>query len=157
MTTKEELGRILLKNNLTISVAESCTGGLISKLITDVSGSSAYFHMGLVTYSNFAKIKLLNVGEKILDQYGAVSSQCAYEMVRGLKDLSKSDICLSTTGIAGPTGGTEKKPVGLVYCGFYILDKIYIEEIFLKGNRDLIRKQTANFCLKYVIERLKNG
>lgn len=157
MEPKEELGKLLLQNNLTISIAESCTGGLISKLITDVSGSSVYFQMGLVTYSNNAKIKILNVEKDIIEKYGAVSYQCAQAMVKGLKTISGSDICISTTGIAGPTGGTDKKPVGLVYCGFYIFDKIYIEEIFLKGNRDLIRKQTANFCLKYLIERIKDG
>lgn len=157
MEPKEKLGEILSEKNISLSVAESCTGGLISKLITDVSGSSKYFQLGLVTYSNEAKKRLLNVSSEILNNFGAVSFECAEAMVRGLKDISMSEICLSTTGIAGPTGGTRDKPVGLVFCGFYIFDKIYIKKCYFKGNRALIRQQTANFCINFLIERLLDG
>lgn len=154
MELKERLGRKLFEKKLTLSVAESCTGGLISKLITDVSGSSAYFNMGVITYSNEAKIKILKVDDKIIKKHGAVSPECAEAMIRGLKVLSGSDICISTTGIAGPTGGTEEKPVGLVYCGFFIKDKIFIEKNIFKGDRYIIRQQTADYCLNYILERI---
>ncbi len=157
MLNNEMLGKILKEKKLTISIAESCTGGLISKLITDISGSSEYFIIGVVAYSNEAKKKILQVKTETLEKYGAVSSQCAREMVEGLKFISGSHICISTTGIAGPTGGTKDKPVGLVYCGFAIFNEIFTEKIFLKGERTQIREQTANFCLKLLIKRLTNG
>lgn len=151
------LGQLLRKHNLTLSVAESCTGGLIAKLITDVPNSSLYFHSGVVTYSNTSKTLFLEVSPSILELYGAVSPQCAEAMVRGLKLKTGSDLCLATTGIAGPTGGTPEKPVGLVYSGFYLKDKLTVEKLFFRGNRALIRMQTANFCLKYLIEYLTHG
>lgn len=157
MDIKFVLANLLLEKGLTIAVAESCTGGLLSKLITDVSGSSEYFLMGIVCYSNRAKTEILNVDKEILQKYGAVSSQCANAMLIGLKKISDSHIGIATTGIAGPGGGTKDKPVGLVYCGFYIKDKFYVEEIFLKGNREQIRNQTANFCFKFMIDRLRDG
>ena len=118
-TLEHDLAKILLRNALKISTAESCTGGLLSSRLTDISGSSAYITMNFVTYSNEAKQKILGVSSDTLRKYGAVSEQCAKEMAQGLMKLTKSDIVLCTTGIAGPTGD-EHKPIGLVYiaCGY---------------------------------------
>lgn len=151
------LGQLLTQKKLTISVAESCTGGLISKLITDIPNSSKYFLAGIVSYSNDAKVSILGVDASIIEKFGAVSSTCADAMVRGLRNITKSDICLSTTGIAGPGGGTFDKPVGLVYAGIIFENNIFIHKLFFRGNREQIRLQTANFCLKFIIEKLKNG
>jgi PncC family amidohydrolase len=116
MNYAEEIGKILIKNNWTISTTESCTGGLLSSKLTDFSGSSAYITLNLVTYANDAKEKMLGV---VLDLEGAVSENCSYQMAKGLYELTKSNICVSTTGIAGPTGGTADKPVGLMYSTIY--------------------------------------
>ena len=107
----------LQKKRMKISVAESCTGGLLSSRITSISGSSKVFSMGLVTYSNQSKIKILNVPKKIIEKYGSVSEECCLSMVKNLKKISRADISISITGIAGPSGGSAKKPVGLVYVG----------------------------------------
>lgn len=114
-TTVEEIAKILLEKNLTLSTTESCTGGLLSSKFTDVSGSSAYIRLNLVTYSNEAKHQMLGVRTETLENFGAVSEECALEMARGLQKLTGSDICISTTGIAGPTGGSDEKPVGLMF------------------------------------------
>ncbi len=157
MQNSEILGNILRERKLTVSVAESCTGGLISKLITDTAGSSDYFITGVVAYSNDAKKKILNVSEDTLKNFGAVSLQCAEEMVKGIRKLSDSHICIATTGIAGPTGGSISKPVGVVFCGFYFFDELSVEKIYLKGTRTQIREQAANFCLNWAIKRLIYG
>lgn len=115
MNYAEEVGKILIKKGLTISTVESCTGGLLSSKLTDISGSSAYIKLNLVTYANDAKNKMLGVDWNVLNTVGAVSEECAFQMAKGLYELTNSDICVSTTGIAGPTGGTEEKPVGLMY------------------------------------------
>ena len=115
MTLEEELGKYLIENNLTIATAESCTGGLLSSRLTDVSGSSEYVKLNFVTYANEAKHKILGVSWDILNNYGAVSEECAEAMANGLYAVTKCDVALCTTGIAGPTGGTKEKPVGLVY------------------------------------------
>ena len=109
----EKLHKKLIKKNITLSAAESCTGGLLSSKFTRLSGSSKYFQMGLVTYSNKAKIKILKVNKKIINKYGSVSPECCKAMVQGLSRISKSKINISITGIAGPNGGTKDKPVGL--------------------------------------------
>ena len=114
MTLEEELGKYLIENNLTIATAESCTGGLLSSRLTDVSGSSEYVKLNFVTYANEAKHKILGVSWDILNNYGAVSEECAEAMANGLYAVTNCDIALCTTGIAGPTGGTKEKPVGLV-------------------------------------------
>jgi PncC family amidohydrolase len=114
-TTIEEIAKILLNKGLTVSTTESCTGGLLSSKLTDISGSSAFIRLNLVTYSNEAKHKMLGVRNETLENFGAVSEECSFEMARGLQKLTDSDICISTTGIAGPTGGTEEKPVGLMF------------------------------------------
>ena len=120
MQIEELVAKKLLEKHLTISTAESCTGGLLSSLLTDVSGSSAYITYNVVTYANEIKSKILGVSNEILEKYGAVSSECANAMAIGLKRISNSDICLVTTGIAGPGGGSEDKPVGLCYVGVFI-------------------------------------
>ena len=112
---EKSIARILFNNSLKISTAESCTGGLLSSRLTDISGSSVYTALNYVTYSNEAKNKVLNVPMKIINEYGAVSRECARDMAEGLYDVSNSDIVVCTTGIAGPTGGSENKPVGLLY------------------------------------------
>ena len=117
MLLEEELGKLLEAKGLTIAIAESCTGGLIQKLISDVPGSSAYFVGGIVAYSNLLKQKLLNVSAQTLISYGAVSYEVAGEMASGAREITGSDIGISTTGVAGPNGGTPDKPVGLVYIG----------------------------------------
>jgi len=147
---------VLLKDKkLTIATAESCTGGLIAHTITNFSGSSEYFLRGIVSYSNKAKVDLLNVSEESLKQYGAVSKQVAREMVEGIKNNSNVDIGISTTGIAGPTGGTKEKPVGLVYIGVAINDKTIIKKFEFKGNRLENKENTCNAALKILFDLIK--
>ena len=132
--------KILSKKKLTISFAESCTGGLLSSKITSVSGSSKVFKLGLITYSNNSKIKILKVPKKIINSYGAVSKETCFQMVSKLVKLSKTNIAVSITGIAGPNGGTKKKPVGLVYIGLKKGKKIIIKKnLFKMKNRNLIQ------------------
>ena len=120
----------LIKKKLSISVAESCTGGMLSSSITSISGASKIFNIGLVTYSNLAKIKLLKVSSSNIKRYGAVSEKCCLKMVEGLSKLSKSKINISITGIAGPKGGTKYKPVGLVYIGIKKGNKIEVNKSY---------------------------
>ena len=136
----------LIKNKITISVAESCTGGLIASEITSVPNSSNIFNLGLVTYSNQSKEKLLKIKKKNLKKYGAVSAQICKEMVENLFKISKTDLCVSTTGIAGPSGGSKVKPVGLVYIGikFKKNSKIYMYNFNKKLERNKIQKKTVN-------------
>ena len=115
-----KIAKKLVDNHLTIATAESCTGGLLSSALTDISGSSKFVYLNLVTYSNEAKMNMLHVKKETLEKYGAVSEQTAFEMAAGLYNLTGADICVSTTGIAGPTGGTAEKPVGLMYSTIYI-------------------------------------
>ena len=122
-TTAEEIAKILIERKLRIATTESCTGGLLSSKLTDVSGSSAFIHLNLVTYANEAKEKMLGVRNETLENFGAVSEECAYEMASGLMKLTDADICVSTTGIAGPTGATKEKPVGLMYSTICTKDK----------------------------------
>lgn len=150
----EKLVKILKDNNMTISTAESCTGGLIAKMITDVSGSSDVFGYGFVTYANEAKMNILGVWEDALLTFGAVSEPVALLMSRGAKKRSGSDIAVSVTGIAGPGGGTKEKPVGLVYVSLATPDGAICKKCNFSGTRDEIRQQTAEFALnlayKYV-------
>lgn len=124
---EKKIGEILIQRGLTISTVESCTGGLLSSKLTDVSGSSNYVTLNLITYSNEAKHKILGVTLETLENYGAVSEECALEMAQGLYKLTNSDICVSTTGIAGPSGGSVEKPVGLMYSAIYTpqIQKVY--------------------------------
>lgn len=150
-------GKILVASNKTLSIAESCTGGLLSSLLTDVSGSSAYIHANFVTYANEAKVKYLNVSEETLEKYGAVSVQTAGEMVKGLLEKTGSDYALVTTGIAGPTGGTEDKPIGLVYIGVGSKDEMHVHKYNVdpKLPRVIIKYMFAKQALKLLTDVLK--
>ena len=141
----------LTKKKLKISFAESCTGGMLSSTITSISGSSKVFHLGLVTYSNKAKIDILKVPKKIINKYGAVSKECCLSMVKNLSKISKANISVSITGIAGPNGGTKLKPVGLVYIGIKIGNKIIIKEnLFKNKNRIAIQKAAVSTSLNAI-------
>ena len=146
-----KLVKKLDKKKLKISFAESCTGGLLSSLITSISGSSKVFSLGLITYSNKAKIDILKVPKNIISKHGAVSKECCFSMVKNLSKISKADISVSITGIAGPNGGTKLKPVGLVYIGIKKGNIITIKEyIFKNTNRILIQKKTVKTSLKII-------
>ena len=133
----------LIKKNISISVSESCTGGLLSSKITSKSGVSKIFNMGLITYSNKAKSDLLNIIPSHIKKYGAVSPEIATHMVSKLQIQSKSKLCISTTGIAGPNGGTKKKPVGLIFIGIKYKNKIFVLEKRFKGTRIQIQEKTV--------------
>ena len=142
----------LIKKKLKISFAESCTGGTLSSTITSVSGSSKVFNLGLVTYSNKAKIGFLKVPKKIIKKYGAVSSECCLSMVKNLSKITNANISVSITGIAGPNGGTKLKPVGLVYIAIKKGNKINIQKVLFKNkNRISIQKSTTTKVLKTIL------
>lgn len=138
---------LLIQNNLTVSTAESCTGGLISSRLINVSGASKVFNEGFITYSNEAKAKYLSVPEEILKTYGAVSKETAYEMAKGVMKTTSSDTSIVITGIAGPTGGTKEKPVGLIYVGIGFKEDISVFECNFYGNRNKIRDNSVIFAL----------
>ena len=141
----------LIKKNLKISFAESCTGGKLSSTITSFKGSSKVFNLGLVTYSNQSKIKILKVRKNIIKKYGAVSHNCCIEMVKKLSKISKANINVSVTGIAGPGGGSKEKPVGLVYIGLKKGNKIIVKKnLFKSKNRLLIQKATVQKALNLI-------
>ena len=147
--------KLLTKKKLTLSFAESCTGGLLSSSITSFSGSSKVFNMGLITYSNNAKVKLLKVPKKTITKYGAVSYETCLSMVKNLSKISKSNISISITGVAGPNGGTKDKPVGLVYIGLKKGSKTIIKKnLFKSTNRISIQKATVNQALKMILNIL---
>ena len=146
----------LSKKKLKISFAESCTGGLLSSAITSVSGSSKVFNLGLVTYSNESKIKVLKVSKKIIRKYGAASEQVCKAMAKNVSKIGKTNMSVSVTGIAGPNGGTRKKPVGLVYVGIKKGNKISIKKyLFNNKGRSYIQKATVNKCLGLILSALK--
>ena len=146
----------LIKKKLTISVAESCTGGLLSSAITSISGSSKVFTLGLVAYSNQSKIKVLKISKNIIRKYGSVSEQVCLTMLKNINKISTTDMSLSITGIAGPNGGTKKKPVGLVYIGIKKGNNIYIKKYLFKNKgRSYIRKATVNKSLGLILSFLK--
>jgi len=152
----KSLVKILIKKNLKISFAESCTGGLLASSITSVSGASKIFNLGLITYSNQAKIKFLKVNKNIIKKYGAVSHECCLEMVNNLSKISKANINVSITGIAGPKGGTKQKPVGLVYIGIKKGNKTQIIKGFFKSNkRSSIQKASVKKALNLVLRITK--
>ena len=147
----KKLHKKLIDKKLTISVAESCTGGLLASHLTKLANSSKYFQMGLITYSNKAKTKILKVDRNIIKKYGAVSKECCEEMVKNLSKISKSKINVSITGIAGPGGGSKLKPVGLVYIGIktgkYLL---ILENKFKSRNRSSVQKNTVREVLNKI-------
>ena len=147
----KNLVKILTKKKLKIAFAESCTGGMLASEITSVSGASKVFGIGLVTYSNHAKITVLKVNKSIIQKYGAVSPQCCESMVKNLAKISKAQINVSITGIAGPNGGTKTKPVGLVYIGVKNKNKILItKNIFNQKSRKAIQNATVKRTLEII-------
>ena len=152
----KSLIRILTKKKLKISFVESCTGGMLASTITSISGASKVFNLGLVTYSNQAKIKVLKVNKNIIKKYGAVSYECCYTMVKNLSKISKANINISITGIAGPKGGTKKKPVGLVYIGVKKGNKIQVNKCLFKSKkRSSIQKATVKKVFDLVLKIAK--
>ena len=148
----KKLHKKLIDKKLTISVAESCTGGLLANNLTKLANSSKYFQMGLITYSNEAKIKILKVNKNIIKKYGAVSKECCEAMVKNLSKISKSKINVSITGIAGPGGGTKDKPVGLVYIGIKMGRHLLIlKNKFKSKNRNLIQKLTVKKIINVIL------
>ena len=145
----------LQKKRMKISVAESCTGGLLSSKITSISGSSKVFSMGLITYSNQSKIKILNIPKKIIEKYGSVSEECCLLMVKNLKKISRADISISITGIAGPSGGSAKKPVGLVYVGIIKGTNIKVKKLLF--NKNLNRVQIQKLTCSKVLQLLEES
>ena len=147
----KNLVKILTKKKLKIAFAESCTGGMLASEITSISGASKVFGIGLVTYSNQAKITVLKVNKSIIQKYGAVSPQCCKAMVKNLSKISKAQINVSITGVAGPNGGTKKKPVGLVYIGVKKNNKILItKNVFKEKSRKAIQKSTIKKTFKII-------
>ena len=148
--------KLLTKKKLKISFAESCTGGLLASSITSISGASKIFNLGLVTYSNQAKIKVLKVNKNVIKKYGAVSHECCSAMVKNLSTISKANINVSITGIAGPKGGTKEKPVGLVYIGVKKGNKIQVNKYLFKyKNRSSIQKATVRKALNLILGAAK--
>ncbi len=152
----KSLIKLLIRKKIKISVAESCTGGLLASAITSISGASKIFNLGLITYSNQAKMKILKVNKNIIKRFGAVSYECCYAMVNNLSRISKTNINVSITGIAGPRGGTKNKPVGLVYIGLKKGNKIQIIKCLFKSKkRSLIQKATVKKALNLVLRAAK--
>ncbi|MFO7991436.1 MAG: nicotinamide-nucleotide adenylyltransferase [Thermoplasmata archaeon] len=154
--TEKEVAHLLRKKNMTIATAESCTGGLIAHRFTNVPGSSSYFERGLVTYSNEAKIEMLGVDKKTVEEEGAVSEEVARQMAEGIKKISGATLGLATTGIAGPGGGTEENPVGTVFIGLASPGSVHVVLYHFSGNRWDVKDQTAEKALLTVIDHLKN-
>ncbi|WP_270648020.1 competence/damage-inducible protein A [Paeniclostridium hominis] len=155
-TLEETVAKLLVKNNMTIAVSESCTGGMVSSKLIDYPGISQSFIEGCVTYSNEAKMNRLGVKKETLDKYGAVSSETAIEMAVGIAKNLNTNIGLSTTGVAGPGGGTDEKPVGLVYIGIYINGDVKVKKCNFSGSRDKIRSRATNEALNLLrLELLK--
>jgi len=151
---EEIVGKLLIENEKTLAVAESCTGGLIGERLTDISGSSAYFIEGAITYSNEAKIRTLGVAREIIENFGAVSAQCAEAMAKGMRERAKTDFAVSVTGIAGPDGGSDEKPVGLVFIGYSDAAQTKSIKIILPGDRYLIRWRASSAALDYLRRKI---
>ena len=152
----QKIVNVLRKKGLKISFAESCTGGLLSSSITSISNSSKVFTIGLVTYSNQSKISLLKVPKKIISKHGAVSYETCLSMVKNLNKISKTDISVSITGVAGPKGGTKQKPVGLVFIGIKKGNKILVKKHLFKGKkRTSIQRTTVNKALNLILSFAK--
>ena len=148
------LHKKLIHKKLTISVAESCTGGLLANNLTKLANSSKYFQMGLTTYSNDAKIKILKVNKNIIKKYGAVSKECCEAMVKNLSKISKSKINVSITGIAGPDGGSKAKPVGLVYVGYCDEKLSFVQKFNFSSNREANKIRTSQAVLKLILSNI---
>ncbi|MEG1642431.1 MAG: CinA family protein [Synergistaceae bacterium] len=158
MEKRESLETIIgkaISKKIKISFAESCTGGMVSSAFTEIPGASEIFMGSAVTYSNESKIKILGVTTQTIDTYGAVSSQCAEEMAKGSLKIYETDVAMSITGIAGPAGGTEEKPVGTVWFGYASVAKTYTFKKIFKGTRDQIRTASLNQILFTLMEEMK--
>lgn len=151
---EEQVVWLLKKQDFTITAAESCTGGMIAGTLVNVAGASDVFGEAYVTYSNEAKHRLVGVNEETLKQFGAVSEETAYEMAAGAARAAGADVGLSSTGIAGPGGGTPEKPVGLVYIGCFVCGKVQVRRLNLHGSREQIRRNTVEAVLKLAAEML---
>jgi len=156
LKTEKRIASILRKKHWQLCIAESCTGGLISSRMTDLSGSSEFISANFVTYANSAKSKYLGVNEKTLETHGAVSDKTANEMVCGLMERTNCDVALATTGIAGPTGGSEEKPIGTIFVGVKIKDKVSVERFNLNPNysRTRMKRKFAKQSLEFLLEQL---
>ena len=156
MNLNQKIVSLLKKKKLKLAVAESCTGGMLSSAITSVSGSSKVFTMGLVTYSNQAKTSILKIPKQIIKKNGAVSVQCCLAMVNNLSKISKSKVCISITGIAGPKGGTKSKPIGLIFIGIKVGKKVVVNKCNFKDNgRISIQKQTVKKSINLLLKLIK--
>lgn len=157
MSLEEKIVKELQKRDYTITTAESCTGGLLAGRILNVEGASQVYNEGHITYSNEAKERLLGVSHITLDKYGAVSKQTAGEMAQGAAKAARAEVGLSTTGIAGPGGGTPEKPVGLVYVGCYINGEIFVQECLFSGDREENRNAAVEAALDLLWKKLSNS
>lgn len=155
---EQEIAELLIRNHMTVTTAESCTGGLVAGRLINAAGISAAYRQGYITYANEAKHKLLGVKNKTLRKHGAVSRQTAKQMAKGAAAAAKADAAISVTGIAGPDGGTKEKPVGLVYIGCYVQEKVTVKECHFSGSRSEIRQATVESALillrECILERL---
>jgi nicotinamide-nucleotide amidase len=149
-TMEEVIGELLMEREMTLSVAESCTGGLIGHRLTSVSGSSQYFERGAIVYSNRSKVEMLGVRQKTIDSHGAVSDQTVREMAVGVQKAADTDMGLAVTGIAGPLGGTTDKPVGTVFIGLSVDRKVFSGRYLFSGDRDKIKRASAHMALDWV-------
>ena len=156
MSLNKKIISLIKRKKMRLAIAESCTGGMLSSAITSVSGSSKVFTMGLVTYSNQAKIDILKISQKIIKRYGAVSVQCCLAMVNNLSKISKSKVCVAITGIAGPKGGSRQKPIGLVYIGIKVGRKVILNKCNFKNKgRTFIQRQTVKKSLNLLFKLIK--
>jgi nicotinamide-nucleotide amidase len=150
----KKLTELLISKNMSIAVAESCTGGLLSSSLTSIPGASSYFNCGFITYSNESKIKMLNVDSQTIELFGAVSERVAFEMAVGAGQHSQSDLAISVTGIAGPSGGTAEKPVGMVCFGFYVEGEVSTTTQFFSGVRSEIVSESIAFALTELTSKI---
>lgn len=155
-TLEEQVVALLKERGMTLTTAESCTGGMLSGRIVNVAGVSEVFKEGYVTYANESKEKLLGVKHETLERYSAVSEETAYEMAKGARKMANADAALAVTGIAGPDGGTKEKPVGLVYIGCAVGEKVIVQKFLFDGERSEIRGQAAEMALEMLRAALEN-
>jgi PncC family amidohydrolase len=155
LNISQKLGKVLTKREMTLAVAESCTGGMVGGMITAAPGSSRYFAGGVIAYDDRIKRRILKVPGSLLRRQGAVSGQTAIAMARGVKRIFKTDCAIAVSGVAGPGGGTKEKPVGLVVIGVAVKNSVRVSEIRVKGNRQQVRRKTVEESLKLLISLIK--
>jgi len=151
----KKLTELLISKNMSIAIAESCTGGSLSSSLTSIPGASSYFNCGFITYSNESKVNMLNVDSQTIELFGAVSEKVAYEMAMGAGQNSKSHLAISVTGIAGPSGGTPEKPVGMVCFGFYVDGNVTTTTQFFSGVRSEIVSESIAFALTELTSKIE--